>query len=312
MRALVTGASGFVGRHLCEHLASLDDEVVPTDRTGSSQEGALALDILDPEGATTVLTEVKPDVVYHLAGWADVGASWSHPLETLRANAEGTMNVLAACRAAEVGRVLVVSSADVYGIVAEDDLPITEDHPLRPVSPYAASKAAADFLAVQAGCGYGQEVVRVRAFNHLGPGQGEGFVASAIASRIARNELDGDGEHRDEVPVGNLAARRDFTDVRDVVRAYRLLVEHGTPGEVYNVCSGKAVAVQQLADRLLALAERPMRLVIDPDRYRPVDVPTVLGDSSRLRAATGWEPEIPLATTLQDLLGYWRRRAAHG
>jgi GDP-4-dehydro-6-deoxy-D-mannose reductase len=181
------------------------------------------------------------------------------------------------------------------------------------VSPYAASKAAADFLAVQAGCGYGQEVVRVRAFNHLGPGQGEGFVASSIASRIARNELDDHGgDHSDEVPVGNLAARRDFTDVRDVVRAYRLLVDQGTPGEVYNVCSGKAVAVQRLADRLLALAERPMRLVIDQDRYRPVDVPAVVGDSSRLRAATGWEPEIPLDRTLADLLGYWRQHVAHG
>lgn len=304
MRALVTGASGFVGRHLCDHLSSLDDDVVGTDR--APHDGSLALDILDPERAASVLTDVKPDVVYHLAGWADVGASWTHPQEALRANAEGTMNVLAACRAAQVDRVLVVSSADVYGIVAEDDLPITEQHPLRPVSPYAASKAAADFLAVQAGCGYGQEVVRVRAFNHLGPGQGEGFVASAIASRIARNELDGG----DEVPVGNLAARRDFTDVRDVVRAYRLLIELGTPGEVYNVCSGKAVAVQRLADRLLALAERPMRLVIDQDRYRPVDVPAVVGDSSRLRAATGWEPEIPLDRTLADLLGYWRDRVA--
>jgi GDP-4-dehydro-6-deoxy-D-mannose reductase len=305
MRALVTGASGFVGRHLCDHLAALDDDVVGTDR--APHDESVVLDILDPEGAASVLADVKPEVVYHLAGWADVGASWTHPQEALRANAEGTMNVLAACRAAEVQRVLVVSSADVYGIVAEDDLPITEAHPLQPVSPYAASKAAADFLAVQATCGYGQEVVRVRAFNHLGPGQGEGFVASAIASRIARNELDGG----DEVPVGNLAARRDFTDVRDVVRAYRLLVEQGTPGDVYNVCSGKAVAVQRLADRLLALAERPMRLVIDQDRYRPVDVPAVVGDSSRLRAATGWEPEIPLERTLADLLGYWRERVAH-
>jgi GDP-4-dehydro-6-deoxy-D-mannose reductase len=305
MRALVTGASGFVGRHLCDHLAALDDEVVGTDR--APHDASVVLDILDPDGAASVLSDVKPDVVYHVAGWADVGASWTHPQEALRANAEGTMNVLAACRAAEVQRVLVVSSADVYGIVAEDDLPITEAHPIRPVSPYAASKAAADFLAVQATCGYGQEVVRVRAFNHLGPGQGEGFVASAIASRIARNELDGG----DEVPVGNLAARRDFTDVRDVVRAYRLLVEQGTPGDVYNVCSGKAVAVQRLADRLLALAERPMRLVIDQDRYRPVDVPAVVGDSSHLRAVTGWEPEIPLERTLADLLGYWRHRVAH-
>jgi GDP-4-dehydro-6-deoxy-D-mannose reductase len=246
--------------------------------------------------------------VYHLAGWSDVGGSWTDPRATLRVNAEGTLNVLEACRHAAVGRVLLISSADVYGIVPPDDLPITEQHPFAPVSPYAASKAAADLLGLQAHLGHGQDVVRVRAFNHLGPGQSDRFVASAIASRIAANERDG----ADEVPVGNLAARRDFTDVRDVVRAYRLLVEHGTAGEVYNVCSGVAIAIQQLADSLLALAEHPMRLVVDPERYRPVDVPVVLGDAGRLRAATGWAPAIPFETTVADLLAYWRTVAAHG
>jgi GDP-4-dehydro-6-deoxy-D-mannose reductase len=303
MRALVTGAAGFVGHHLCAYLRSCGDEVIPADR--AAQHGA-ALDILDPDATAGLLAETKPEVVYHLAGWSDIGGSWADPLGALRVNAEGTLNVLEACRHASVGRVLVISSADVYGIVAEEDLPITEAQPLRPVSPYAASKTAADFLALQAGLGHGQDVVRVRAFNHLGPGQSDRFVASAIASRIARNELDGD----DEVPVGNLAARRDFTDVRDVVRAYRLLVEHGTAGEVYNVCSGTAVVVQQLADRLLALAESPMRLVVDPERYRPVDVPVVLGDSSKLHRATGWEPAIDLSTTVADLLAYWRQTHA--
>jgi GDP-4-dehydro-6-deoxy-D-mannose reductase len=300
MRALVTGAAGFVGHHLCAHLRACGDEVIPADR--AAQQGA-ALDITDPDATAYLLAETKPEVVYHLAGWSDIGGSWADPLGALRVNAEGTLNVLEACRHASVGRVLVISSADVYGIVAEEDLPITEAQALRPVSPYAASKTAADFLALQAGLGHGQDVVRVRAFNHLGPGQSDRFVASAIASRIARNELDGD----DEVPVGNLAARRDFTDVRDVVRAYRLLIEHGAAGDVYNVCSGTAVVVQQLADRLLALAESPMRLVVDPERYRPVDVPVVLGDASKLHRATGWEPTIDLSTTVTDLLAFWRQ-----
>jgi GDP-4-dehydro-6-deoxy-D-mannose reductase len=306
MRALVTGASGFVGRHLCASLEAAGDDVVAIDRT-ARHDGA-ALDITDRDATVDLLGEVKPEVVYHLAGWSDVGGSWADPLGALRANGEGTLNVLEACRLASVARTLVISSADVYGIVEADDLPITEDQPLRPVSPYAASKVAADFLALQAHLGHGQDVVRVRAFNHLGPGQSDRFVASAIASRIAANERDG----AEEVPVGNLAARRDFTDVRDVVRAYRLVVERGDAGEVYNVCSGTAVAVQELADRLLALAERPMRLVVDPERYRPVDTPVLLGDATRLREATGWEPEIPLDTTAADLLAYWRHAGSHG
>ena len=306
MKALVTGASGFVGRHLCAHLAACGDDVIPSDR--HPQPGETALDVTDRSGTLDAVTSIAPDVVYHLAGWSDVGGSWLEPVATLRANAEGTLNLLEAARRASTQRVLVISSADVYGAVADEDLPITEDHPMRPVSPYAASKIAADFLAVQARLGYGQDVVRARAFNHLGPGQSNRFVTSALASRIVANERDGGVE----VPVGNLAARRDFTDVRDVVRAYRLLVERGTAGEAYNVCSGTAVAIQQLADRLLALAQRPMRLVVDPERYRPVDVPAVVGDASRLRKETGWQPEIDLDTTLADVLAHWRDVSGHG
>jgi GDP-4-dehydro-6-deoxy-D-mannose reductase len=306
MRALVTGASGFVGQHLCAHLGACGDEVIATDRR--AHDGDTAVDVADAVATAAAFADAAPEVVYHLAGWSDVGASWGAPLDAFRANAEGTLNVLEAARSAQVRRVLVVSSADVYGIVGDDELPITESHPLRPVSPYAASKAAADLLGLQAHLGHGQDVLRVRAFNHLGPGQSERFVASALASRIAANEAGGG----DEVPVGNLAARRDFTDVRDVVRAYRLLMEHGEPGGVYNVCRGVAVAIQQLADRLIGLAERPMQLVLDPERYRPVDVPTVLGDAGRLRAATGWEPAIDLDTTLADLLAHWRVRHRPG
>jgi GDP-4-dehydro-6-deoxy-D-mannose reductase len=242
--------------------------------------------------------------VYHLAGWADVAASWDDPLAVLRVNAEGTLNVLAACRAAGVARVLSVASADVYGIVRADELPLTEEAPLRPTSPYAASKIAADALAQQAHLGYGLGVVRVRPFNHLGPGQSEHFVAPALAARIARAERDG----LDEIPVGNLTARRDVTDVRDVVRAYRLLIERGEPGQVYNVCSGRDVAVQELADLLVAMARRPLRLVTDPSLLRQVDLPVLRGDPSRLQAATGWQPEVPIERTLADLLDDLRAR----
>ena len=302
MRALITGVSGFVGRHLSEHLRAMGDEVEGCDRADGS------VDIGDLDSVQSVVDRVKPEVVYHLAGWSDVGGSWAAPIEVFRANAEGTLNVLLACARARVDRVLAVSSADVYGIVHEEDLPITEDAQLRPVTPYAASKVAADYLALQAWLGSGLPVLRARAFNHLGPGQLPRFVAPALAERIARNELDGG----DVVPVGNLSARRDFTDVRDVVRAYRLLVERGEPGAAYNVCSGRDVSVQQLAEALLGMARQPMELKPDQALERPIDVPVLLGDYTRLKTATGWEPEIPLEQTLADLLDDMRARVRSG
>ena len=298
MKALITGAGGFVGHHLIDHLNACGDEVMTTDR---SIDG---LDITDAPALLESFRRQRPEVVYHLAGASDVGGSWSTPQATFRSNAEGTLNVLWAAREAGIDRVLTVGSADVYGKVAAEDLPIRESLAMRPVSPYAASKASADHVALQAHLGFGQSVVRARPFNHLGPGQSNRFVAAALAERVARNELD-DESH---VRVGNLSPRRDFTDVRDVVRAYRLLVEHGADGEVYNVCSGQAIAVQALADELIALARIPMELVIDPDLERPVDIPVLLGDNSRLCADTGWTPEIPLTTTLADLLDDQRRR----
>jgi GDP-4-dehydro-6-deoxy-D-mannose reductase len=214
------------------------------------------------------------------------------------------LNVLEASREAGADRVLAVTSADVYGRVSQDELPIREDQPLRPVSPYAASKVAADALAQQAWLGHRLPVVRVRAFNHLGPGQSDRFLAPSLASRIARNERDGG----DEVPIGNMTPRRDVTDVRDVVRAYRLLIEAGEPGGVYNVCRGTAVSVRQIAEALLGMARRPMRLVPDPALQRPVDIPVLVGDNAALRAATGWRPTIPLERTLTDVLEDWRAR----
>lgn len=300
MRALITGAGGFVGHHLQRHLEQCGDEVIATDRVTDG------LDILDAAALLEKFRRSGAEVVYHLAGASDVGGSWQTPQATFRANAEGTLNVLWAAREADVQRVLTVGSADVYGKVTADDLPIREELPLRPVSPYAASKAAADYVALQAHLGHGQAVVRCRPFNHLGPGQTDKFVAPAIAGRIARNERDG----ASVVKVGNLSPERDFTDVRDVVRAYRLLVEQGEAGQVYNVCSGRAIAVQELVEQFIAMATIPMTLEPDPELQRPVDIPVLLGDNSRLVADTGWSTEIPLEQTLADLLEDRRRRLA--
>jgi GDP-4-dehydro-6-deoxy-D-mannose reductase len=297
MKSLVTGAAGFVGRHLVRHLEGCGDEIVGIDRpTGP--------DLLDPEALVGLLQDVQPDAVYHLAGWSDVGGSWREPLAAFRANAEGTLNLLQACLAANRPRVLSVSSADVYGKVTLSELPIDEHAPLQPVTPYAASKVAADFIGLQAHLGYGLDVVRVRAFNHLGPGQSHHFVAPAIAERIAANELDG----TEVVPVGNLTPRRDFTDVRDVVRAYRLLIEHGQPGEAYNVCSGHDLAISDLAERLLSMASHPMRLEEDPNLQRPVETPVLRGDATKVHKATGWTPQIDMEQTLTDLLAEWRTK----
>ena len=280
-----------MGRHLVEHLNAAGDEVT-----------VCCTDITDAEAVALDIQRCRPEIVYHLAAQADVGASWKAPSETLRVNVEGTFNVLDAARRFGATRVLAVSSADVYGRVEAGQLPVGETAPMRPVTPYGASKAAAEMVCLQAGLGSKVEVIRSRAFNHLGPGQSNRFVASALAARIAANERSG----ATAVQVGNLSARRDFTDVRDVVRAYRLLAEHGEPGEVYNVCSGESFAVSDLADRLLAQARHRMGIEPDDGLRRPVDVPELTGDPSKLRAISHWHPEIPLEVTLRDILDHWR------
>ena len=277
MKTLITGAAGFVGRHLVRHLDDEGDDVTGVDRD--------EVDITDAGAVAALFARVRPEVVYHLAGDSDVGGSWHHPVDTFRANAEGTLNVLTCCLDSGVERVVSVSSADIYGRVTEEELPLGEEAPL------------------QSYLGHGLAVIRARPFNHIGPGQRASFVAPALAERIARGELDG----TEEIAVGNLSPRRDFTDVRDVVRAYRLLALHGTPGEAYNVCRGEDIAVRDLAVRLVGLARKPMRLVADPALQRPVDIPVLRGDPQKLRAATGWEPRIALEQTLEDLLDEWRR-----
>lgn len=293
MRAFVTGAGGFVGQHLTAHLEAEGDEVAKLP------EG---VDIGDEAAVNAAVAEAAPDVVFHLAGWAHVGDSWKRPAEVVRVNVGGTAVVLEACRAAGVDRILVVGSADAYGAFSPADLPLREDLPLRPVTPYGASKAAAEVLALQAHRASGAGVVLTRSFNHTGPGQHPSFVVPALARRIVEAEAAGGGEVR----VGNLSAQRDLLDVEDVVRAYRRLGVAGEAGQVYNVCSGVAVAIEELAQRLGELSGAELRLVVDPELVRPVDVPVVVGDSSRLRAL-GWQPQVTLVETLRRVFDDQRR-----
>ena len=298
MRALVTGSRGFVGTHLVAHLNACADDVIEVDRVIGSPP------IEDAGALSELIAEAKPDAVYHLAGQSDVAASWDDPIGTFQTNADGTLHVVRACIDVGVERLLSVTSSDIYGMVDPDELPITEHAPLRPVNPYAASKAAAEMVCIQGFLGHGLGVIRARAFNHLGPGQSDRFLAPALAARIAGNEQSGSTQ----VPVGNLSARRDFTDVRDVVRAYRLLVVDGVPGEAYNVCSGLDVAVSDIAETLLGLAKISMTLEQDQRLFRPVDLPVQRGDNAKLKQATGWTPEIALADTLADTLEDARSR----
>ena len=293
VKAFITGANGFAGPHLVAHLRACGDDVVASDRSGSAP-----LDITDRDAVHETIAKVRPEVVYHLAAFTHVGQSFSAPERVLRVNIDGTVNVLDASRAADVHRVVVVGSAEEYGLVAPEDLPLREDAPLRPVSPYAASKVAASYLALQAWLGGGLETIRVRAFNHTGPGQSPNFLIPALAHRIAAAERAG----TDEITIGSLEPVRDLNDVRDVVRAYRLLAEHGDPGEVYNVCSGRGVSVAEIAGELLSHARRELRLVQDPDLVRPVDIPRLVGDPTKIHAATGWQPEYTLHQTLGDVL----------
>jgi GDP-4-dehydro-6-deoxy-D-mannose reductase len=293
MRALITGGKGFVGQWLAAHLKDSGDEVVVVD---------IETDISDGPALHKVVVDAAPDAIYHLAAMTHVGESWENPSEVLRVNVLGTAELLAAARALPTPpTILVVSSAEVYGTVTPGQLPLREGAPTAPVTPYAASKLAAEAVALQAWRGYNQPVIVVRPFNHIGPGQSPNFAVSALAKRIVEARKAGAGSLR----VGTLTTRRDFTDVRDVVVAYRLLIEHGHVGTVYNVCSGRDVAISEVAAELLSLAQADLELVLDPALVRPVDVPVLRGDAGLLHEATGWAPSIPLATTLTDVLTSW-------
>ena len=251
---------------------------------------------------------VTPDRVVHLAAQSSVHQSWLDPDGTLRTNLHGTLHLLESLRRrGQAPGMLVVGSADEYGAAEAALLPLREDCPLRPNSPYAVSKVAQGALALQYALSFRMPIVRTRTFPHTGPGRGETFAESSFAKQLAEIEY---GRRPPVLEVGNLDAVRDFTDVRDVVRAYWLLLERGVSGEVYNVCSGRGIAIRDVVERLTQLARARVELRVDPARLRPSDIPTLVGDPARLRRATGWEPCFPIERTLQDLLDDWRRRIA--
>ena len=315
MRALITGAGGFVGSHLCAYLLRNTDwqmvgTVYPDPVESQPPEPRLRLthaDLRDPEGVRALVDEAQPDHIFHLAAQSFVPTSLADPWDTLENNIRAQLNLLEAVRLSgrEV-RVLVIGSNEEYGAPKPEELPQTEESPLRPNNPYAVSKVAQDFLGLQYHLAYGLPVVRVRPFNHTGPGQSPRFVVPAFASQITRIEA---GLQEPVVKVGNLDTARDFSDVRDIVRAYHLAVTQGEPGEVYNLASGRARSVQGLLETLLSLADTEIRVERDPARYRPVDVPEAYGSAEKFRQQTGWEPEIPFEQTLRDTLEYWREQA---
>lgn len=297
-RVLVTGATGFAGRHLAERCRTEGAEV-----TGIGSRDA---DLTDAGDADRAVREAAPERVFHLAAQASVAESWSEPVETLAANLTTTFNVLDAVRRhAPRARVLVAGSSEVYGPVPDDRQPVTEDEPPRPQNPYAVSKAAADVLAGFFADAHGLDVVRTRAFNHAGPGQADRYVVASFARQIAAAEAE--GLECVEVVTGNLKPRRDFTDVRDVVRAYWLALDRA-PAGVYNVCSGEAVATANILSGLARRARLRVEQRTDPDRVRTKEVMEIRGSHERLTAATGWRPEIPFDRTVADALDDWRSR----
>ena len=291
MKSLITGASGFAGRALQAHLADVGDEVVGWSRSNGDP------DITDRSQVFEAIATALPDVVYHLAAQSHVPTAWADPMNTLSVNVGGTQNVLDAAIAANQPRVIVVTSAEVYGSVGPQQLPITEDFPLRPSNPYAASKVGADAVALGAYLGSGLEVIRMRAFNHFGPGQSTNFVSAALARRIATAAKLGEAS----IEVGSLDVQRDFTDVADVARAYRLAATHGIPGEVYNVCSDVSRPIRQLAEAFVIRSGASIDFAANASLVRAVDSPIVRGSSERLRDQTGWRPEISFEDSLDAI-----------
>ena len=314
MKILITGISGFAGSHLADHfLKAGGHEVHGTIKWRSNRDNIrhiedrialLECDIKDAFAMKTVIQAVKPDQVFHLAAQSYVPFSWRVPQETIGTNITGELNLFEAVRAVGIDPMIhIAGSSEEYGLVHPDELPITESNPLRPLSPYAVSKVAQDFLGYQYFKSYGMKIVRTRAFNHTGPRRGEVFVTSNFARQLIEIEL---GRREPVLHVGNLDAVRDFTDVRDVVRAYALALEKGKPGEVYNIASGSGITIKDLLGKLVALTKVDLKIKQDPDRLRPSDVQLLTGSSEKFQKATGWKPEIPLDQTLKDLMDYWR------
>ena len=310
---LVTGVSGFVGPHLARALVASGARVVglgiePQAPAGIPLEDWHVADLREPAAVARAIAPARPDAVVHLAGQSSAARSFEDPATTFEANVAGTRNLLDAVRGgAPRARLLVVGSSEVYG-PQPDGSRVGEETPFAPVSPYAASKAEADHLAETSGQGpQALDVIRVRAFSHTGPGQSPAFVVPAFAQQIAAIEA---GRAEPVLRVGNLEVMRDISDVRDIVRAYVALLEHGTRGAAYNVCRGEGVKLTEVVRRLVGLAHVAIRVEVDPTRLRPADITWLVGDPSKIACDTGWRAEIPLERTLADVLAEWRTLAA--
>lgn len=314
VRALITGISGFVGSHLAEYLLEHTDWQVagtvygPEDNIEHLRDRLelYPAELSELETVTSVIEQAKPDYIFHLAAQPLVSLSRRDPWATLANNIRLQLNILeAVARLGSTTRILVVGSSEEYGLVQPDELPIKETNPLRPTSPYAVSKVAQDMLGLQYHLSHKLFTVRVRPFNHIGPRQRLGFVAPDFARQIAEAEA---GLQGPVIQVGNLEPQRDFSDVRDVVRGYHLLITQGEPGEVYNLGSEQARSVRELLEKLMAMSKVPITIEQDPERLRPTDVPVMVSDCTKIRGQTGWRPRISFEQSLQDVLDYWRER----
>lgn len=314
MRALITGAGGFVGQHLCTYLLTHTDwELLGTSYPEPVENprphtclSLVYLDLRDADSVREAIGSFRPDVIFHLAAQSHVPTSLADPWETLENNMRAQLNVLEGVRRAHPSaRVIVIGSNEEYGWPRPEELPLTEESPLRPVNPYAVSKVGQDFLGLQYHLAYGMDVVRLRPFNHTGPGQSPRFVVPSFSRQIARIEA---GLQEPVMRVGNLDVARDFTDVRDIVRAYHIAAMQGEAGEVYNLASGVARSVRGILETLLSFTQVPIRVEVDPSLYRPADVPVIYGSAEKFHRRTGWKPHIPWEQTLRDALEYWRQK----
>jgi len=317
MHVLITGITGFAGSHLADYILQSHPgvEVHGLVRWRSRLENILHLkdkiklheaDLKDGVSLKKCLEEVKPDRIFHLAAQSFVPTSWRCPSETFTINAVGQINLFEAVLSLKLSpKIQVAGSSEEYGLALPEEMPMKETNLLRPLSPYAVSKVAQDLLAYQYFKSYGLKTVRTRGFNHTGPRRGEVFICSSFAKQIAEIEKK---KRKPVIYAGNLEAKRDFTDVRDIVRAYWLSLEKGKEGEVYNIGSGKAYSMKEVLDILLSLASINIKIDIDPARLRPSDVPILVSDCTKFTQLTGWKPIIPFKQSLQDLLDYWRER----
>jgi|HigsolmetaAR203D_1030402.scaffolds.fasta_scaffold00911_10 GDP-4-dehydro-6-deoxy-D-mannose reductase len=311
MKAFITGVTGFVGKHLADFLISQGIEVWGVSRSGISKEleGAkwklLQLDLSDEEALTQTLDRLQPNVIFHLAGQSSVKASWEHKIETFDTNVLLTIRLLESIRKSKAkdATVLTIGSSEEYGLVKPEEIPINEETPLRPISPYGISKVTVYLLARQYHQSYGMRTIHVRPFNHIGPGQRPGFVTSDFARQICEIEA---GIKQPVMEVGNLSAERDFLDVRDIVRAYHLIAVKGKAGEVYNVCSSTPVKIQSILDFFLQASTVEIEVKQSEKLIRPVDFPRYIGSNEKLAAEMNWQPTIPLSVSLTDILSYWR------